>query len=129
MKTFRKIDIYSGTGPDLLASRVLVECSQELSLPLAKLIRRIIALGFVQTARTIHWLMPLYTGKVVSDPENYCAINLTAQISKAVERYLSSKRSTTEETTEQEGAMFGRPATDALARAEPEAAAFHHAEC
>ena len=88
MKTFRKMDIYSGTGPDLLASRVLVECSQELSLPLAKLIRRIIALGFWGTAWTIHWLMPLYKRKAVSDPENFRTINVTAQISKAVGRYL-----------------------------------------
>ena len=42
-KTFSKMDIYSGTGPDLLASRVLVEGSHELSLPLANVIRRIIA--------------------------------------------------------------------------------------
>ena len=49
-KTLRKINIYSGTGPDLLASRVLVECSEELSLPLAKFIRRIIALGSWPTA-------------------------------------------------------------------------------
>ena len=87
-KTLSKMNIDSGTGPDLLASRVLVECSEELSLPLAKLIRRIIALSFWPTAWTIHWLMPLYKRKAVSDPENYRAIKLTAQISKAAERYL-----------------------------------------
>ena len=87
-KTLGKMDIYSGTGPDLLACRVLVECSRELSMPLAKLIRRIIALGFWPTEWTIHWLMPLFKRKSVSDPKNYRAINLTAQISKAVERYL-----------------------------------------
>ena len=87
-KTLRKINIYSGTGPDLLASRVLVECSEELSLPLAKFIRRIIALGFWPTAWTIHWLMLLYKRNAVSEQENYRAINLTVQISKAVKRYL-----------------------------------------
>ena len=46
---------------------------------------------------------------------------------ESVERHLSTARSATEETTEQEGAMFGRSATDALARAETEAAAFHQA--
>ena len=49
-KTFSKMDIDSGTGPDLLASRVLVECSEELNLLLAKIIRYIIALGFWPTA-------------------------------------------------------------------------------
>jgi len=45
---------------------------------------------------------------------------------ESVERHLSSKHITSEETVEQEGALFGRSATDALARAEPEAAAFSH---
>ena len=53
-KTLGKMDIYSGTVPDLLACRVFVECSRELSMPLAKLIRRIIALGFWPTELTIH---------------------------------------------------------------------------
>ena len=89
-KIFDKMDVDSGTGPDMLATRVLKECYSELRLPLAKLIRRIMAEGFWPTAWTIHWLMPLYKRKSVSDPNNYRAINLTAQISKAVERYLSS---------------------------------------
>ena len=88
-KILDKMDVDSGTGPDMLATLVLKECSSELRLPLAKLIRRIIAEGFWPTAWIIHWLMPLYKRKSVSDPNNYRAINLTAQISKAVERYLS----------------------------------------
>ena len=42
---FRRMDTFSGTGPDLLAIQVLLECLQKISLPLAKLIRRIIELG------------------------------------------------------------------------------------
>ena len=86
--TLSQMDIDSGTGPDGLATRVLKLCSEELGLPLAKLIRRIIAEGSWPEAWTIHWLMPLYKRKAVSNPENYRAINLTAQISKAVERFL-----------------------------------------
>ena len=33
-------------------------------------------------------MLPLYKKKSVSNPENYRAINLTAQVSKAVERFL-----------------------------------------
>ncbi len=43
-----------------------------------------------------------------------------------VERYLFSKPSASEEAVEQEGAAFGRSASDALARAELYAAAFNH---
>ena len=87
-KTLSQMDSDSGTGQDGLATRVLKLCSSELGLPLAKLIRRIIAEGSWPSAWRIHWLMPLYKRKAVSNPENYRAINLTAQISKAVERYL-----------------------------------------
>jgi ATP-dependent Clp protease ATP-binding subunit ClpA len=43
-----------------------------------------------------------------------------------VERYLSSKRSGDEESLEEGGAVFGKSARDALARAEQEATAFSH---
>ena len=58
-RVLEKMDIDSGTGPDGLSTRVLKECAREISLPLAKLIRRIIAQGFWPTALTIHWLLPL----------------------------------------------------------------------
>ena len=88
-KTLTKMDIDSGTGPDGLATRVLKTCSRELGLPLAKLIRRIISEGFWPSTWTTHWLVPLYKRKAVWDPGNYRAINLTTQISKAAERFLS----------------------------------------
>ena len=79
----------SGTGPDGLATRVLKTCARQLCFPLAKLIRRILALGFWPTAWITHWLMPLFKRKLVSDPQNYRAINLTTQVSKVVERFLN----------------------------------------
>ncbi len=88
-KTLDKLDIDSGTGPDELATRVLKYCSRELGLPLAKLIRRIISEGCWPSAWCVHWMVPLYKRKAVSNPENYRSLNLTAQISKAVERFLS----------------------------------------
>ena len=44
-KTFGKMDVDSGTGPDGLFTHVLKECAHELALPLAKLIRQIISQG------------------------------------------------------------------------------------
>ena len=47
--TLAKLDVDSGTGPDL-AARVLKYCGRKLSRPIAKLIRRIIDQGFWPTA-------------------------------------------------------------------------------
>ena len=52
-----KLDVDSGTGPDLSAARVLKYCGRELSMPIAKLIRRIINQGFWPSAWTVHWLV------------------------------------------------------------------------
>ena len=82
--TLANLDVDSGTGPDLLAARVLKYCGRELSRPIAKLIRRIIDQGFWPTAWTVHWLMALHKRNSASDPHNYRAMNLTAQVSKAV---------------------------------------------
>ena len=87
-RTLGQLQADSGTGPDLLAARVLKMCANELSLPVAKLIRRIIFQGLWPTAWTTHWLMPLHKRMSVSDPTNYRAINLTSQMSKVVERFL-----------------------------------------
>ena len=48
----------------------------------------IIAEGLRPAVWKIHWLMALRKKKAVSNPENFRAINLTAQVSKAVERFL-----------------------------------------
>ena len=82
------LDICSGTGPDGISTRIFKECSEELSLPLAKLLRRIVETDWWPTAWTIHWPMPLYNRKSVFDAVNYRAINLTAQIFKVAERSL-----------------------------------------
>ncbi len=88
LRALQKLDIDSGTGPDLLSSRVLRLCALELSLPIAKLVRRIVACGFWPSAWIVHWLLPLHKRKSTSDPVNYRAINLTTQVSKVVERFL-----------------------------------------
>ena len=88
-RSLENLKVESGTGPDELAARVLKLCARQLAVPVAKLIRRILSQGFWPSEWTIHWLMPLHKRKSVSDPGNYRAINLTAQVSKVVERLLS----------------------------------------
>ena len=87
-KFLAKLDVDSGTGPDAIAARVLEICSKELCVPLAKLIRRMLAFAFWPTAWTVHWSMLLYKKQSPSNPVNYRAINLTTQVSKVVERFL-----------------------------------------
>ena len=69
--------------------KVLKICAAQLWFPLSKLVRRIVLLGCWPSAWVVHWLMPLHKRKAKSDGSNYRAINLTAQISKVLERYLS----------------------------------------
>ena len=88
-KVLAQLDADSGTGPDGLSTRVLKVCAQELAVPLAKLVRRIVVLGLWPSEWLVHWLMPLHKRKAKSCPANYRAINLTAQISKAVERLMT----------------------------------------
>ena len=82
------LDIDSGTGPDGLSSRVLKECARQLSLPIAKLILKILAQCFCLSIWIVKWLLPLHKRKQVSDPLKYRAINLSSQISKVVELFL-----------------------------------------
>ena len=79
----------SGTGPDELFAKVLKVCAAQLGFPLSKLIRRIVLLCCWPSAWVVHCFMPLHKRQVESDAGNYRAINLTAQISKVVKRYLS----------------------------------------
>ena len=88
-KCLEQLDMDSGTGPDELSAMVLKMCARQLSLPLSKLIRSILEHGFWPSAWIIHWLVPLHKRKSKSEAGNYRAINLTTQISKVVERYLS----------------------------------------
>ena len=94
-----ELDADSGTGPDGIATRFLKTCAPELSIPTAKLVRRIVSLGQWPAVWTEHWLMPLYKKKAVSDPCNYRAVNLTSQMSRAVERILLPSFGPTLETT------------------------------
>ena len=98
-RVLEELDADSGTGPAGIATRFLKTCAPELSIPTAKLVRRIVSLGEWSAVWAEHWLMPLYKKKAVSDPCNYRAINLTSQMSKAVERILLPSFGPTLETT------------------------------
>ena len=85
-----ELDISSGTGPDLLPTRILKTMAKELGLPFAKLARLIIYWGIWPRTWKIHWIFPLFKKKSIFDPNNYRGIQLTAQLSKAMERLIGS---------------------------------------
>ena len=78
----------SGCGPDLLPTRILKVCASEFSLPFVKLARRIVATGTWPSCWLLHWVCPLHKKKDRSEPKNYRGIQLKAQMSKAMERFL-----------------------------------------
>ena len=80
----------SATGPDGIPSLLLNKCSSELAVPFAKLAKCIVQHGVWPTNWTHHWICALYKKKTVYNPENYRGIQLTAHLSKAMERFLAS---------------------------------------
>ena len=85
------LDISSSTGPDLLPTRILKQLAKKLGLPFAKLARSIIRWGIWPELWKLHWIFPLYKKKSLVDPTNYRGIQLTAQLSKAMERLIGSR--------------------------------------
>ena len=84
----RKLDASSATGPDMVSARVLKECAENLGLPVAKLLTRILANKVWPTLWLQHWIIPLYKKKSVFDANNYRGVHLTSQLSKVMERLL-----------------------------------------
>ena len=76
----------SGSGPDLVAARVLKKCTHSLAYPVALLARLVIQHGHWPEMWKKHWVNPLYKKLVRSCSKNYRGIHLTSQLSKVVER-------------------------------------------
>ena len=87
-KVLKNLKEDKATGPDQLAALLLKKCAKELSLPVAKLARAMLAAGKWPTLWRTHWVMPLYKKRSVYNAENYRGIHLSSQLSKAVERLL-----------------------------------------
>ena len=78
----RSLQESSGTGPDLLPTRILKNCANSLALPVALLARAILRAGSWPRLWCTHWICPLFKKRSLSDPLNYRGIQLTAQLSK-----------------------------------------------
>ena len=82
------LDPQSGTGPDLLPSRILQQCAGVLGKPVRDLVLLILATGRWPEAWTQHWVVPIFKKKEKWAPGNYRGVHLTSQLSKAVERII-----------------------------------------
>jgi hypothetical protein len=85
-----KLAEHSATGPDGVPSRVLKNLHAVLAVPFAKLARCIVNHGCWPSIWTFHWICALHKKRSMFDPKNYRGLQLTAQISKAMERFLAS---------------------------------------
>ena len=86
----KSINPESATGPDLLPGRILRECACQLAKPLSMLVKRIISTGNWPNAWREHWIIPIHKRKAVTNARNYRGVHLTAQISKAAERMVTT---------------------------------------
>ena len=79
----------SGTGPDLIPAFVLKQCADSLAIPISRLARRILDSGEWPDCWRSHWILPLHKRGPLSDYDCYRGIQLTAQLSKVLERFLA----------------------------------------
>ena len=66
----------SGTGPDLLAARVLRRCRSVLEVPLTLLARAMLSEGRWPDVWRLHWVQPLHRKKSRADASNYRGTHL-----------------------------------------------------
>ncbi len=89
-KVLFALDEHSATGPDGIPAKLLRTLSKELAAPFGKLARCIVHCGAWPVIWICHWICALHKKKSMFDPLNYRGIQLTAQISKAMERFLAA---------------------------------------
>ena len=86
----KNLDEHSGTGPDLLPSRVLKKCAAELALPVTLLTRKLLRDRRWPQCWRLHWVHGLFKKNSKALGKNYRGVHLTPQLSKVVERAVGS---------------------------------------
>ena len=90
IRTLTELDAQSGTGPDLLPSRILKVCASQLAGPVLQLANTIIESGEWPECWRAHWIAPIHKCGATFLPKNYRGIHLTTQLSKVIERLFLS---------------------------------------
>ena len=89
-KLLQKLDVNSGTGPDLIPARILKTLADELALPVTLLARKLLKDGCWPACWREHWVHPIHKRKSKADARNYRGVHLTPQLSKVIERAIGS---------------------------------------
>ena len=90
VRILQGLDESSGTGPDLVPTKILKTCAQSLAYPIWLLAVSILTFGAWPVSWKEHWITPLHKKKAVSDSRNYRGVHLTSQVSKVLERLLGT---------------------------------------
>jgi len=90
LRILKQLSVDSATGPDQIPARILKECARELALPITLLVRSMLREGCWPMCWRVHWIIPIYKRKAVSDPSNYRGVHLTTLLSKVAERIINS---------------------------------------
>ena len=89
-RILKNLDETSGTGPDLLPARILKTCFAELALPVTLLTRKLLSEGRWPNCWRTHWVQSIFKKESRAEAKNYRGVHLTPQLSKVVERTVSS---------------------------------------
>jgi len=90
LQILKNLDETSGTGPDLLPTRILKKCCAELALPITLLTRLLLREGRWPTCWRTHWVHSIFKKGSRAEAKNYRGVHLTPQLSKVVERTVGS---------------------------------------
>ena len=89
-KLLKALDEFSGTGPDMLPSRVLKRCAEEIALPVTLLTRILLRERRWPTCWRKHWVHSIFKKGSKAEAKNYRGVHLTPQLSKVIERAVGS---------------------------------------
>ena len=82
------LDPASATGPDGISTVLLRNVGSTICRAFAVLARRIVDTGIWPKIWKTHWVCPLHKKGPRSDAKNYRGLQITSQMSKAMERFL-----------------------------------------
>ena len=85
-----QLDSASATGPDNLSTIFLKNIAGVISFAFAQLARRIITTGIWPSLWKRHWIVPLFKKGSRHLASNYRGLQITSQLSKAMERFIGA---------------------------------------
>ena len=89
-KCLQQLDEDSATGPNKIPAKVLKRCAIQLAEPVYLLGLAILDSGVWPAVWIQHWVAAIYKKKSVFDPKNYRGVHMTAQLTKAMERFFGT---------------------------------------